>query len=69
VKIGDLVRNKNSESGELGLFVGMRTFKSSKKNPRAKDYTCAEVMWFNIPPPPGEAASTIQKNLIEVIDE
>ena len=69
MKPGDIVRNKNSESGELGLFVGLRTFKASKKNPKAKAYTCAEVMWFNIPPPRGCAASTIQTNLIEVIDE
>ena len=66
MKAGDLVRNKNSESGELGLFIGMRTFKhSAPSNPNAKDYTCAEVMWFTR----GEVASTIQTNLIEVINE
>jgi hypothetical protein len=70
VKVGDLVRNKNSESGELGLFIGMRTFKhNAPSNPNAKDYTCAEVMWFNTPSPRGEIASTIQTNLIEVINE
>ena len=70
MKVGDLVRNKNSESGELGLFIGMRTFKhSAPSNPNAKDYTCAEVMWFSTPPPRGEVASTIQTNLIEVINE
>jgi|TARA_R110001583_G_scaffold5598_6_gene30061 hypothetical protein len=70
MKPGDIVRNKNSESGELGLFVGLRTFKhNAPSNPKAKDYTCAEVMWFSTPPPRGEVASTIQTNLIEVISE
>mgnify|MGYP001335893888 CR=1 FL=1 len=71
MKPGDLVRNKNSESGELGTFVGMRTFKVSKhdKNPHAKDYTCAEVMWFNRSAPNGDRVSTIQADLIEVVNE
>lgn len=67
MKPGDIVRNKNSESGELGLFVGMRTFKVSSKNPHAKDYTCAEVMWFERTAPNGDAVSTIQSNLIECV--
>lgn len=66
-KKGDIVRNKNLESGELGLFVGMRTFRVSKKNPYAKDYTCAEVMWFERTAPNGDVVSTIQKNLIEAV--
>ena len=41
MKPGDLVRNKNSESGELGLFMGLRTFGNGKGG---KSYTCAEVM-------------------------
>ena len=61
---GDVVRNKNSESGELGLFVGMRTFKSSNLG---DDYTCAEVIWFERTAPNGDLVSTIQANLIEVV--
>jgi len=63
MKVGDLVRNKNSESGELGLFVGMRTFKSN--NPvYPNGYDCAEVYWQDR----GDVG-TIQTNLIEVINE
>jgi len=70
MKVGDLVRNKNSESGELGLFMGMRTFKhNASSNPDAKDYTCAEVMWLERTAPDGGAVSTIQTNLVEVINE
>ena len=61
---GDVVRNKNSESGELGLFVGMRTFKSSNLG---DDYTCAEVIWFERTASNGDLVSTIQANLIEVV--
>jgi len=69
MKAGDLVRNRNSESGELGLFVGMRTFKHNDPlNLNAKDYTCAEVMWFNRTSSGGDLVSTIQKDLIEVIN-
>ena len=69
MKPGDMVKNKNSLIGEYGLFVGMRTFKVSKKNPHAKDYSCAEVMWFTRNAPNGDRVSTIQKDLIEVISE
>lgn len=65
MKIGDIVKNKNSESGELGLFMGMRTFKSSGGD----DYTCAQVMWFERTAPNGDAVSTIQTNLIEVVSD
>lgn len=65
MKIGDIVKNKNSESGELGLFMGMRTFESSSANA----YTCAEVMWFERTAPNGDAVSTIQTNLIEVVPD
>ena len=65
MKPGDLVRNKNSESGELGTFIGMRTFKHASDS--KKDYTCAEVMWFNRSAPNGDRVSTIQKNLIEAV--
>ncbi len=59
MKVGDLVRNKNSESGELGTFVGLRVFDGV--------YECAEVMWFDRNAPNGDRVSTIQKNLIEVV--
>ena len=62
MKVGDLVRNKNSESGERGLFIGMRTFKHSTD--RSKDYTCAEVYW-----PERNKVGSIQTNLIEVVGE
>ena len=62
MKPGDLVRNKNSESGELGIFVGRRKFKNS----RGKEYyyICSEVYW-----PQRKKVGTIQTNLIEVISE
>ena len=64
---GDIVRNKNSESGEKGLFIGLRTFDNGKGG---KPYTCAEVMWFDRNAPNGDRISTIQANLIEtVLDE
>ena len=59
MKPGDLVKNKNSESGELGLFVGYRS---------SGDYEFAEVIWHNRSAPNGNVVSTIQKNLIEVVD-
>ena len=68
MKIGDLVRNKNSESGELGLFLGLRTFKRSKKYmdkyPHAEDYVCAQVYW-----PERALVGTIQTDLIEAFHE
>jgi hypothetical protein len=66
MKAGDLVRNKNSESGELGLFMGERTFGGS---PTAEPYICAEVMWFERTAPNGDVVSTIQLDLIEVVSE
>ena len=64
---GDIVRNKNSESGELGIFIGLRTFDNGKGG---KPYTCAEVMWFDRNASNGDRISTIQTNLIEtVLDE
>ena len=69
MKPGDLVRNKNSESGELGIFMGMRTFKRmhevGEKLQDRGDYECAEVYW----PKRLEAFGTIQTNLVEVISE
>tara|TARA_A100001015_G_scaffold207928_1_gene232628 strand:- start:2279 stop:2458 length:180 start_codon:yes stop_codon:yes gene_type:complete len=58
MKPGDLVRNKNSESGELGLFVGYR---------RSGDYEFAEVMFFNRRAANGDIVCTIQKSLLEVV--
>ena len=73
MKPGDLVKRKThfNKPDELGLFVGMRTFKVSKhdKNPRAEDYTCAEVMWFTKRAPNGDRISTVQTDLIEVDNE
>lgn len=65
-KPGDIVRNKNSESGETGLFIGLRTF---EHNNRDEPYTCAEVMWFDRSAPNGDRISTIQANLIKVVNE
>ncbi len=56
MKPGDLIRNKNSESGELGLFVGFRS---------SGNYEFAEVMWLYRTAPNGNVVSTIQKDLIE----
>ena len=66
MKPGDIVRNKNSESGELGIFIGLKTFFAASSG---NDYTCAEVMWFERSAPNGDAVSTIQTNLIEVVNE
>jgi len=65
MKIGDLVKNKNSESGELGIFMGTRSKKYiAVVHPNAKNYTYAEVYW-----PERQYVGTIQTNLIEVINE
>ena len=65
---GDLVRNKNSESGELGLFLGVKTFhriyEVSGPTEDRGDYTCAEVYW-----PLRKKVGTIQTNMIEVTNE
>jgi len=58
MKPGDLVRNRNSESGELGLFVGYKT---------SGNYKFAEVMWFTRRAPNGDVVSSIQKDLIEAV--
>ena len=66
MKPGDMVKAKGSNT--LGLFVGMRTFKYTGTGP-GKDYTCAEVMWFDRNAPNGDRVSTIQTNLLEVVNE
>ncbi len=66
MKVGDLVRNISARNkygriiGELGLFMG---FKSTG------GYEYAEVMWFNRSAPNGDRVSSIQKSLIEVVNE
>ena len=65
MKPGDLVRRKMYPD-EVGLFMGMRTFKGYAG---ADDYTCAEVMWFEKHAPNGDVVSSIQQNLIEVIND
>ena len=68
IKAGELVKNLNSESGELGLFMGLRTFKriyevSGKLEDRGS-YECAVVYW-----PERRKVGTIQTNMIEVYSE
>jgi len=65
MKVGDLIRNKNSESGEIGIFMGTRIYKNRTSFLEGnEDYECAEVYW-----PERKKVGTIQTNLIEVIDE
>tara|TARA_R110000851_G_scaffold25240_1_gene72796 strand:- start:9800 stop:9985 length:186 start_codon:yes stop_codon:yes gene_type:complete len=59
MKVGDLVKRKNG-NGKFGLFMGFRT---------SGDYEYAEVMWFAERAPNGDIVSSIQKNLIDVINE
>ena len=65
MKPGDLVKNKNSESGELGIYLGLRTFKGNG----VPDYICAEVVWPNRRASNGEIVSTIQTDLLDVVNE
>ncbi len=69
MKPGDLVRRKRGRgfyNNNPGLFIGIHTFKNSNLG---DDYTCALVMWFDRLAPNGDVISTIQSNLIEVLDE
>ena len=66
MKPGDMVKAKNSTT--YGTFIGMRTFKPASKDIHP-EYTCAEVMWFDRNAPNGDRISTIQADLLEVIDE
>jgi hypothetical protein len=72
-KVGDLVRNKNSESGEFGLFMGMRAFKYHDSLTNTNDveedkyYSCGEVYWPRRTK--NHAVGTIQIELVEVISE
>jgi hypothetical protein len=63
MKAGDLV--KDTRTGELGLFVGTRIFKSSVNS--SWDYECAEVMWLYKTAPNGDVVSTIQKESIMAV--
>jgi hypothetical protein len=56
MRVGDLVRNKNSESGEIGIVLRWHTF-DKDTNP----LTFPIVRWAN-----GRTRS-IQPNLLEVI--
>lgn len=66
MKPGDLVRRK-MYPGEVGLFMGMVTFNHAALG--EDGYTCAEVTWFGKTAPNGDAVSTVQHGLIEVISE
>ena len=66
MKPGDIVRRKMYPD-EVGLFMGMITFGSAALN--GDYYTFAEVMWFHKRAPNGDAISTVQHDLIEVVDE
>ena len=71
MKPGDMVQRKSGREGEswpkkVGLFIGMRTFSNGRDG---APYTCAEVMWLNQRAPNGDVISTIQPNLIEVVND
>ena len=61
MKVGDIVVNVNSESGELGIFLGWGYSRSPVKS--ANDYKYGRVMWAGR----AKLVSTIQPNLIRVI--
>ena len=61
MKTGDMVRNKNSESGETGLFVGMAI---STNQVTGEDYEYVEIYW----PERGKIGS-ISTNLIEKVEK
>lgn len=63
MKPGDMVKAKSSNT--YGTFIGMRTFKNGRGG---KPYTCAEVMWFDRTAPNGDRISTIQADLLEVVN-
>ena len=63
MKAGDLVKRKRAETGhrgDLGLFVGFR---------KSGNYEYAEVMWFKHKAPNGDAVSSVQISLLEVVNE
>ena len=58
MKVGDLVRNKNSESGQIGIITRFRTF-----DPQTNPLTFPVVRWSD------GRNSPIQANLLEVVSE
>lgn len=62
-KPGDLVRNKNSESGMVGLFMRWRTYCSNENDSRASSIRFPEVRWSD------GRLSTIQYNLLECVQK
>ncbi len=67
--VGDLVRNKYLNPVDLGVFMGMVTFKANTAaSVPSYDYTCAKVMWVNRSAPNGDRVSTIDYNLIERVE-
>ena len=58
MKVGDLVRNKNSESGEMGIITKWHTF-----DPDTNPLTFPIVRWAD------GRVSSIQTNLVEVVSE
>ena len=73
MKPGDLVINlKQAHTGikEYGLYIGDRTFVNHYvAGVPQQPYTCAEVIWFKKTAPNGDVVSTIQKDLIGVVNE
>ena len=71
MKPGDLVRwiypRRSGTSPNMGMFIGMRKFKSSNNIRGSHVYECAEVMWFGKTAPNGDVVSTVQHDLIEVV--
>ena len=62
MKPGDVVRRRRAESGhkgDHGLFMGLK---------KSGNYEYAEVMWFEHKAPNGDIVSTVQKDLIEVVE-
>ena len=72
MKPGDLVRwidpCKSGKSPNMGMFIGMRKFKSSDNIRGSHVYECAEVMWVNRTAPNGDIISSVQHDLIEKIN-
>ena len=67
MKPGDMVKAKSSNT--YGTFIGLRTFGNAYLRQHGKEYTCAEVMWFDRNAPNGDRVSTIQADLLEVVNE
>jgi hypothetical protein len=68
MKVGDMVRNKNSEVEEFGLFMGTAKLKSADNIRGNRIIEVAEVMWFNRSGSYGDRICTIYPDSIEVIN-